>query len=79
MELEDVNKKKLQKIFSDPVLWSQAFLKTFNPKKKIDEPWTARWYQAEMLRDNSLKKVYRCGRRTGDLFCPYAVNCGNVL
>ena len=32
---------------------------------KKDTPWTARWYQVQMLRDKSLKKVYRCGRRTG--------------
>ena len=58
-------KKKLQEIVNDPVKWAQAFLTTWNGDKKCNTPWTARWYQAEMLRDNSLKKVYRCGRRTG--------------
>ena len=58
-------KAKLQEIIKDPVKWAQAFLITWNGDKKCYSPWTARWYQAEMLRDNSLKKVYRCGRRTG--------------
>lgn len=57
----------LQKINDDPVLWAKAHLITFNSAvdKKCYEPWTARWYQAEMLRDKSKKKVFRCGRRTG--------------
>ena len=58
-------KKKLAEIVNDPVKWAQAFLITWNGDKKCNTPWTARWYQAEMLRDDSLKKVYRCGRRTG--------------
>lgn len=49
----------------DPVLWAKAFIRTFDPEKKKYVPWEARWYQAEMLRDKSLKKVARCGRRTG--------------
>lgn len=55
----------LKKINEDPVLWAKAFLITYNNAKKCYEPWNARWYQAEMLRDQSRKKVYRCGRRTG--------------
>lgn len=44
---------------------SSSFLRTFNPKTKKIEPWTARWYQVEMLRDKHTRKVYRCGRRIG--------------
>ena len=58
-------KKKLAEIVNDPVKWAQAFLITWNGDKKCNTPWTARWYQAETIRDDSLKKVYRCGRRTG--------------
>lgn len=58
-------KAKLKEILDDPVKWAQAFLITWNGDKKCYSPWTARWYQAEMLRDKSKKKVYRCGRRTG--------------
>lgn len=56
---------KLAKIMKDPVAWAQAFLRTFNPQTGRIEPWKARWYQVEMLQDNSKKRVYRCGRRTG--------------
>jgi hypothetical protein len=58
-------REKLRKIAEDPVLWAKAFLVTYDPVKKKDTPWVARWYQAEMLRDKSLRKVYLCGRRTG--------------
>ena len=57
--------ERLLQIKNDPVLWARAFLITYNPITKKDEPWTARWYQAEMLRDNSQFKVYLNGRRTG--------------
>lgn len=60
-----LQKRNLKKIIEDPVLWAKAFLRIFNSKTKKEEPWSARWYQAEMLRDKSVKKVYRCGRRTG--------------
>ena len=56
-------REKLRKIAEDPVLWAKAFLVTYDSVKKKDVPWTARWYQAEMLRDKSLRKVYLCGRR----------------
>ena len=56
---------KLAKIMKDPVAWAQAFLRTFNPQTGRIEPWKARWYQVEMLQDQSKKRVYRCGRRTG--------------
>ena len=48
---------------SDPVLWARAFLISNNAATKKYGPWEARDYQAEMLRDHSLRKVYRCGRR----------------
>lgn len=50
---------------ADPVKWGQVFVKTYDGAKKCETPWTARWYQAESLRDKSLKKVLRQGRRTG--------------
>ena len=58
--------KKLNEICKNPVLWEKVFITTVNNKTKKKEPWTARWYQAEMLMDKSLKKVARCGRRTGE-------------
>lgn len=58
-------REKLRKIAEDPVLWAKAFVVTYDPSLKKDVPWTARWYQAEMLRDMSIRKVYLCGRRTG--------------
>ncbi len=41
-------------ILSDPVKWAYVYL-----------GWEARWYQEEILRDNSLHIVLRMGRRTG--------------
>lgn len=32
---------------------------------KVHFNWDARWYQANMLRDPSYRKVARCGRRLG--------------
>ena len=64
-KLSPVELAKLKQITDDPVLWAKVFVKTFDPIQKKIVPWTARWYQVEMLRDKSLKKVYRCGRRTG--------------
>lgn len=60
-----LEKKRLLEISKDPVKWAQAFLRSYNPATKQVEPWTARWYQVEMLRDQHVKKVYRCGRRIG--------------
>jgi hypothetical protein len=53
------------KIRQDPVLWAKTHIVTYDGAQKKYVPWTARWYQAEMLRDQSRRKVYRCGRRTG--------------
>ena len=64
-DLTASQKLKLKEVLEDPVKWAQAFVTTWNGDKKCYTPWTARWYQAEMLRDKSKKKVYRCGRRTG--------------
>jgi len=67
-KMSPIERKKLKEIVEDPVLWAKVFVRTFDPKQKKVVPWTARWYQVEMLRDKSLKKVARCGRRTGKLF-----------
>lgn len=56
---------KFLEICKNPVLWAKTFVNTVNNETKEIEPWTARWYQAEMLLDTSPKKVARCGRRTG--------------
>jgi hypothetical protein len=64
-KMSPVERKKFQEIVQDPVLWAKVFVKTFDPVQKKVVAWTARWYQVEMLRDKSLKKVARCGRRTG--------------
>lgn len=63
--IDTVKAKKLADICANPVLWAKAFLRTVDNATKKVGPWTARWYQAEMLLDKSDKKVARCGRRTG--------------
>ena len=70
--LSKVEQEKLKTIMNDPVLWAKTHIITYDNALKKYVPWTARWYQAEMLRDNSLKKVARCGRRTGRVLplCP---------
>ena len=67
-KMSPIERKKLKEIVEDPVLWAKVFVRTFDPIQIKAVPWTARWYQVEMLRDKSLKKVARCGRRTGKLF-----------
>ena len=66
-QLSKVELEKLKQIQDDPVLWAKIYLTTYDSSTKKYVPWTARWYQAEMLRDKSRRKVYRCGRRTGKL------------
>jgi len=66
-KMSPVERAKFMEIIADPVLWAKAFVKMFNPVSKKIESWTARWYQVEMLRDKTLKKVARCGRRTGKI------------
>lgn len=63
--MSELEKKALMDIMSDPIKWAQKFLRSFNPKTKKIEPWIARWYQVQMMRDLSTRKVYRCGRRIG--------------
>lgn len=66
-DINAVEAMKLKKIKSNPVLWAKAFVRTVDNKTKKVVPWTARWYQAQILLDKSLKKVARCGRRTGEI------------
>lgn len=73
-KLSKIQEEQMAKIKSDPVLWAKAYVITYDNAAKKYVPWTARWYQAEMLRDQSRKKVYLCGRRTGKLFCRLSVN-----
>lgn len=63
--LSKVEQEKLKIIMNDPVLWAKTHIITYDNALKKYVPWTARWYQAEMLRDTSRKKVYQCGRRIG--------------
>lgn len=63
--LSPVEKAKLKKIFSDPVLWAKCFLISNDAVTRKKGPWVARDYQKEMLRDRSIRKVYRCARRLG--------------
>lgn len=63
--LSKVEQEKLKFIMNDPVLWAKTHIITYDNALKKYVPWTARWYQAEMLRDTSRKKVYQCGRRIG--------------
>lgn len=58
--------QKIAEISKNPVLWAKLALRTVDNATKKIGPWVARWYQAEMLLDNSLRKVARCGRRTGE-------------
>lgn len=78
-KISKVELEMIQKIQSNPVLWAKAYLVTYDGSKKEYTPWTARWYQAEMLMDKSRRKVYRCGRRTGGYACQSGVNCGNKI
>ena len=64
-KLSPTEEAKLRKIMSDPVLWAQAFIVARNAAEKTFGPWKARDYQVEMLRDPSLRIVYRLGRRLG--------------
>lgn len=70
-QLTKSDANKISEIMSDPVKWAQLFVITYDANLKTYTPWTARWYQVKMLRDKSLKKVARCGRRTGktDTMC----------
>ena len=49
---------KLVVIKRDPVMWAKSFVQIYNIDLDKYAPWTPRWYQAEMLRDRSLRKVF---------------------
>lgn len=51
---------ELIKILEDPMLWAQVYL-----KDRTGKPATLRWYQADMIKSKSIRKVSRMGRRTG--------------
>lgn len=55
----------------DPVTWAEMYCKLPN-----GEPWVARWYQAEILRCTSRRRVTRLGRRSGksDALAIYATH-----
>ena len=76
-KMSPIEKELFKEVLKDPVKWAQAFLTIFNPVTKKEEPWKARWYQSQMLRDHSIKKVYRCGRRTGRSFAHMPRTAGN--
>ena len=64
-KLSPVEAEKLKIIMRDPVLWAKAFIVAMNPETKKYGPWIARDYQAEILRNRDVRKVYRMGRRLG--------------
>lgn len=64
-KLSPVEAEKLKIIMKDPVLWAKAFIVARNPVNGKYEPWIARDYQAECLRNRDVRKVYRMGRRLG--------------
>jgi hypothetical protein len=64
-KMSPIEKKAFLEIMKHPAKWAKVFIRIFDPVQKKVVPWTARWYQAEILADKSLKKVARCGRRTG--------------
>lgn len=66
-KMTPIEREKFLEIMKHPVKWAKVFIQIFDPVQKKVVPWTARWYQTEMLLDKSLKKVARCGRRTGKL------------
>ena len=61
--LSNTEKERLKIILSDPVLWAKAFVVARNPETGQTGPWLARDYQAEILRNRDVRKVYRMGRR----------------
>lgn len=65
MDISQDKLKKIKEILLDPVKWAKVFVQTFDSQQGKFAPWEARWYQANMLHDGSLKRVARCGRRTG--------------
>lgn len=60
-----VERDRIRRLKEDPVYWARVFLISNNAAIHKYGPWIARDYQEEMLRDKSVRKVYRCGRRLG--------------
>jgi replicative DNA helicase len=60
--IKQLNAKELAEAetYLDPVKWAEKFLLMSDGR-----PWKARWYQEEMLRCSSNRKVVRAGRRIG--------------
>lgn len=54
--LSKLEQEQLERIKADPVLWARAYLRAYDPALGKFTPWVARWYQAEMLRDQESKK-----------------------
>ena len=65
MTPEQAKALRLKSIMEDPVIWAKAFDKTVDNETKQVGPWTARWYQAEILQSKEPRRVCRMGRRTG--------------
>lgn len=70
-KMSAIESEKIKAIMKDPVLWAKAFVVAMNPETKKYGPWIARDYQAEILRDRGLRKVYRMGRRLGKVLPSY--------
>ena len=64
-KISPVEAEKVKAVLRDPVLWAKAFVVAMNPETKKYGPWIARDYQAEILRNRDIRKVYRMGRRLG--------------
>lgn len=68
-KISPVEAEKIKAVLKDPVLWAKAFVVAMNPQTKKYGPWIARDYQAEILRNRDIRKVYRMGRRLGKTEC----------
>lgn len=64
-KISPIEAEKIKAVLRDPVLWAKAFVVAMNPETKRYGPWIARDYQAEILRNRDIRKVYRMGRRLG--------------
>jgi len=56
----DLTEVEEAELIDDPVLWAETYLQ--NPVNP-NEPLRLRWYQKNILRDNSQRRVLRMGRR----------------
>lgn len=57
--LDEDSKKEAVGLF-DSVSWAAEWIKLPD-----GSPWIARWYQEKMLRCTAMRRITRCGRRTG--------------